>query len=80
MTKEQCDVRAEQIAAVLREGMKIGDERRIPGREYQHRNYDRAPARHYKEQVEVREKPERCLENILVAYVVMMSRNGAMES
>jgi hypothetical protein len=80
MTKEQCDAQGERITAVLREGAKIGDERRMPGHEYQHRTYDRVPTRSDKERVEVREKPERWLENILVAYVVMMSRNAAIES
>jgi hypothetical protein len=93
MTKEQCDAQAERIAAVLRERKKIGVERRMPGREYQHRTYDRALARSYKERVEASQQPERRkerreaskqperrIENMDVAYVVIMSCNAAIES
>jgi hypothetical protein len=59
MTKERCDAQAERIAAVLHERRKIGVERRMREREYQHQNNDRALARYYKERGEVRKQPGR---------------------
>jgi hypothetical protein len=92
MAQEQCDALAERIAAVLRERKKIAHERQMREREYQRRNSDRALARYYKERVEVSKRPEhrkergktskqpeRRIENIDVAYVVMMSGNAAIE-
>jgi hypothetical protein len=95
MTQEQCDAVAERIAAVLRERKKIAHERRMREREYQRRNNDCALARYYKERVEVSKRPERRrewgeaskatkqperrIENIDVAYGVMMSCNAAID-
>ena len=77
MTQQQSDALAEQIAAVLRERKRLGEERRSQEREYQRRNNERALSRYYKVRGEFHKQSKGRIEELDLLYHTIMSSNAA---
>jgi len=89
VVRQQQDVIAERIAAVLQERKRVGAERRERAAEYQRLNGARALARYYKlregdsaahrdkEQAELREHRDQGMKPIDAAYKKIVSSNAA---
>jgi len=77
MTQQQSDALAEQIAAVLRERKRLGEERRSREREYQRRNNERALSRYNKVRGEFHKQSKCRIEELDLVYHTIMSSNAA---